>query len=473
MSTGVPLNNNGNQPITNDSHGRQQTTFRMPLTLPEGKRLKLQQHQLKVHQQQQQAPSQVMDQSGQKPLHSPVPPISGYTQPHQQNTLQQQQQQPPQTQQQQPYYANPTYQQASVSRPAFEHGSSSYIHHGSAQAPQNTQHGQMQGRSQPNPYQYVPPQQSTQQYQPASTSSGVNTGMQQNYMNANNAQSSTTGNGNNNFQMYNLSGLPSSARPTTASGQQGMMTSKSLNAGPLSAQGQPLAMHGDESMAEGSGGSRRMDNNYNEYSVQVPSSANTSTTNHQSSSIAVPGSSKPSGSGMPTDMPAFTGGSFAMSASAPSGGTGTLSGYQVGMPPSIGLGQSVGQIGQHVQMQQDTGKPFGGSGQGQASGGADQEIFEVCQSRRVQVFTADHVRSWNQFMKRKRWPQLLMQELVGAVVWCLIPYQRRLSMAGDDDMDADDDGMFIPSTVAGKERRPSIKEELMRKPSSGWKVSFA
>jgi hypothetical protein len=26
-------------------------------------------------------------------------------------------------------------------------------------------------------------------------------------------------------------------------------------------------------------------------------------------------------------------------------------------------------------------------------------------------------------MKRKRWPQLLMQELVGAAVWCLIPYQ--------------------------------------------------
>lgn len=78
-----------------------------------------------------------------------------------------------------------------------------------------------------------------------------------------------------------------------------------------------------------------------------------------------------------------------------------------------------------------------------------------------------------QFMKRKRWPQLLMQELVGAVVWCLIPYQRRLSMAGDDDMDADDEGMFIPSTAAGKERRPSIKQELMRKPSSGWKVSSA
>lgn len=78
-----------------------------------------------------------------------------------------------------------------------------------------------------------------------------------------------------------------------------------------------------------------------------------------------------------------------------------------------------------------------------------------------------------QFMKRKRWPQLLMQELVGAVVWCLIPYERRLSMVGDCDMDADEDGMYVPSTTAGNERRPSIKEELMRKPSSGWKVSFA
>lgn len=26
-------------------------------------------------------------------------------------------------------------------------------------------------------------------------------------------------------------------------------------------------------------------------------------------------------------------------------------------------------------------------------------------------------------MKRKRWPQLLMQELVGAAVWCLIPFK--------------------------------------------------
>jgi hypothetical protein len=46
-------------------------------------------------------------------------------------------------------------------------------------------------------------------------------------------------------------------------------------------------------------------------------------------------------------------------------------------------------------------------------------------------------------------------------------------MVGDCDMDADEDGMYVPSTTAGKERRPSIKEELMRKPSSGWKVSFA
>lgn len=376
MSTGIP-NNNGNQPITNDSHGRQQTTFRMPLTLPENKRLKLQQHQLK---QQQQTSSQGMDQSGQKPLHSPVPPISGYTQQHQQNQLQHQQQQ---TQQPQQYFTNPTYQQASVSRPAFDHASSSYVHHASAQPPQNTQHGQIQGRSQANPYQYVPVQQPSQQYQPASSSSSTNTGMQQSYMNTNAGQSGSTGSGNSSYQMYNLSGLPPSARPTTSSGQQGLVNSQSTNTGPLSTHGQPLAVYGDQSMTDpsGSGGSRRIDNSgYNDYSVQVPSSASTSSMNHNPSSIAVPGSSKASGSGMPTDMPAFIGGSFAMSASAPSGGAGTLSGYQVGMSSSNSIAQSVGQIGQQVQMQQESSKgPFGGSmGLGQSSGAADQEIFEVC-----------------------------------------------------------------------------------------------
>lgn len=76
----------------------------------------------------------------------------------------------------------------------------------------------------------------------------------------------------------------------------------------------------------------------------------------------------------------------------------------------------------------------------------------------------------SKFMKRKKWPQLLMQELVGAVVWCLIPYERRVSMAGDYDMDGDDDDAYITGS-AGKKRRPSIKEDLIRKPSSGWKVS--
>ena len=47
-----------------------------------------------------------------------------------------------------------------------------------------------------------------------------------------------------------------------------------------------------------------------------------------------------------------------------------------------------------------------------------------------------------QFMKRKRWPQLLMQELVGAAVWCLIPYEPS------------------PQTGPGRGR-------------SGWKVIFA
>jgi len=45
-------------------------------------------------------------------------------------------------------------------------------------------------------------------------------------------------------------------------------------------------------------------------------------------------------------------------------------------------------------------------------------------------------------MKRKRWPQLLMQELVGAAVWCLIPYEPS------------------PQTGPGRGR-------------SGWKVIFA
>ena len=74
-------------------------------------------------------------------------------------------------------------------------------------------------------------------------------------------------------------------------------------------------------------------------------------------------------------------------------------------------------------------------------------------------------------MKRKKWPQLLMQELVGAVVWCLIPYKRRVSTAADYDMDGDDDDNTYLGGSTGKKRRPSIKEDLMRKPSSGWKVS--
>lgn len=61
-----------------------------------------------------------------------------------------------------------------------------------------------------------------------------------------------------------------------------------------------------------------------------------------------------------------------------------------------------------------------------------------------------------------------MQELVGAVVWCLIPYERRMSNAGDYDMDGDDADDVGGS--ASKKRRPSMKENLIKKPTSGWKV---
>lgn len=144
----------------------------------------------------------------------------------------------------------------------------------------------------------------------------------------------------------------------------------------------------DETMPDASG-SRRIDSGgYNEFGVQRPHSANTSSMNHKPTSVtSVPGSSKTSGSGMPApaDMPAFSGGSFAMGSSSISGGASSLSGYQVGMPSTNGIAQSVGQIGQQVQsqMQHDVGNqgqgPFGGaSGQGQGSGTVDQEIFEVC-----------------------------------------------------------------------------------------------
>ncbi len=51
-------------------------------------------------------------------------------------------------------------------------------------------------------------------------------------------------------------------------------------------------------------------------------------------------------------------------------------------------------------------------------------------------------------MKRKKWPQLLMQELVGAAVWCLIPY----------DVTSDPSKAKVPAKTSRR---------------SGWKVAFA
>jgi PAS domain-containing protein len=58
-------------------------------------------------------------------------------------------------------------------------------------------------------------------------------------------------------------------------------------------------------------------------------------------------------------------------------------------------------------------------------------------------------------MKRKKWPQLLLQELVGAAVWCLVPTSPSVSI-----------GISNPSGLAGAGAG-------LGKGQSGWKIVFA
>lgn len=144
----------------------------------------------------------------------------------------------------------------------------------------------------------------------------------------------------------------------------------------------------DDSSGEssGSGAQARMENTgYGDYGMQGPNSSGASGMHYNAMGVNPGnGSMKPQGQAMSaaTDMPAFSGGSFAMNAAGMSTGGNTVSGYQVG-PSGVGsLEQSLGQIGQPSQSyMQDVGnKPQGSSGAGQAQGGAgtvDQESFEV------------------------------------------------------------------------------------------------
>lgn len=194
-----------------------------------------------------------------------------------------------------------------------------------------------------------------------------------------------------NFQMYNLNNLPPSARPSTSAGPSGGMGNPQTGSnGQMNTQGQPMVLRIDDSSGEssGSGGQGRMDNNgYNEYGIQGSNSAGPSGLNYNSMNVNTGnGSMKPAGSAVPqaTDMPAFSGGSFAMGGSAIPGGGSTVSGYQVGSSSVGSLEQSFGQIGQQGQsylQQEMSNKAQGASGSGLgmgSSGTVDQESFEVC-----------------------------------------------------------------------------------------------
>lgn len=398
MSTGIPHNPaNTANPITNENARQQAASgppLRMSLQLPENKRLKLQQHERRV-----------MESSNQKLA-------SG-----------QQQQQQSQQQHSQQYYTNPTYQQASVSRPAFEQASSSYqvnqasvsgsrtnpnkslnqgqIQGASYQYVQTQQHGAQQyqtgpSNSGPNPmmnqshishanqgssYQYGQPSQaSNQQYQPAPSNQS------QNPMSASAGPSNQSANMNGNYQMYNL---PPSARPSTSSGPSGGMGNPQTGStGQITTQGQPMLLRIDDSSGEssGSGAQTRMENTgFGDYGMQGSNSSGAPGMHYKAMGVNPGnGSMQPPGQAMSaaTDMPAFSGGSFAMNAPAMSTGGNTVSGYQVG--PGVGtFEQSLGQIGQPPQsyMQEIGSKSQGSSGAGQAQGGSgtvDQESFEVC-----------------------------------------------------------------------------------------------
>lgn len=290
-------------------------------------------------------------------------------------------------------------------------------------------------------------------------------------------------NPNANYQMYNMAGLPLSARPSTGSGRDGneMMNMQAGNSGSYQNQEQATRSKMDGSRIEASGSSSGGipdSSTYGEYGIQMSGSTNSIKSGRQ-----VPqGSTDTSAPGMhpPADMPAFSSMPFEYGSSSTAGpsGTGTVSGYQVGSAQGTGndMSHSFDQPGQSSVYQD---KPNQGPsrfnlGKAQSDfgqpGAVDQETFEVSDSMCL-LDGSELIKSLVtplQFMRRKRWPQLLMQELVGAVVWCLIPYERRLSTAGDYDMDGDDADDAGGST--SKKRRPSIKENLIKKPTSGWKV---
>ncbi|KAJ9098871.1 hypothetical protein QFC19_006209 [Naganishia cerealis] len=197
-----------------------------------------------------------------------------------------------------------------------------------------------------------------------------------------------------------MTGLPSSARPSTSSGQQGgeMMNMQPGRIGPFQNQEQAPTMNMDRSRAEVSGSSNGgiSDNTtYGEYGMQVSNS--TQSNRLPPSVMSAQASSDTSAPGLhpSADMPAFSSMPFEYGSSSSAGpaGTGTVSGYQVGSSSSAGNGmvQSFDQRGQSsvYQDRSNQGPSYYNAGKGQGeqaqSSSVDQESFEVSLHVRLYV----------------------------------------------------------------------------------------
>ncbi|KAJ9119702.1 hypothetical protein QFC22_003412 [Naganishia vaughanmartiniae] len=344
-----------------------QQPYRMALQLPEGKRLKLQQHeQTKFQQQRQQGPIVQGGGHQQQQQHPMEPGAQG----QQRGSV--------------TYYSNPDYQQpSSASRPSFAQASSSYQPQIGPTSHSQQFHGQVQGNPQGNPYQYVqvPQQAQTQQSQNPSS----NTGMNMKRGNPSAGLSAPNQNPNANYQMYNMAGLPSSARPATGSGRDGneMMNMQVGNGSSYQDQATRLNMDSRIEASGSSSGGMADSGTYGEYGVQLSgSSIKSGRLAQQQAPLDV------SASGMhpPADMPAFSSMPFEYGSSSAAGpsGTGTVSGYQVGSAPGTGndMSHSFDQRGQSsvYQDKPNQGPSRYNSGKTQSegqSGSVDQETFEV------------------------------------------------------------------------------------------------
>lgn len=196
---------------------------------------------------------------------------------------------------------------------------------------------------------------------------------------------------NANYQMYNMTGLPSSARPSTGSGRDGneMMNMQAGNGGGYQNQEQTTRSNLDSSRIDTSGpssGGIPDSSTYGEYGVQMSGSTSTI----KSGRMAPPETSAP-GMHPPVDMPAFSSMPFEYGSSSTAGpsGTGTVSGYQVGSVPGSGneMSNSFEQRGQPSVYQdapsQGPSRYNSGKAQNDQSGSVDQESFEVSLDMRL------------------------------------------------------------------------------------------